>query len=112
MRLSQLPDHRPATEIVPLPDDWDITYSQSAMYPPIRKLSDGRLVVDMWSGAEGSQWGKAWARADHPNLSALPEHAPRAVKALYRADGQLAVLRGDQARVEAAMDAWGKFNEP
>jgi hypothetical protein len=104
-----LPDYMPVTEEVKLPDDWDITYSQSAQFPPIRKLPDGRLIVDMWADGRGGKVGKAWTKADHVNLTKLPPNTPRPVKALYHADVQLALLRGDYLPAERAEQAYESF---
>jgi hypothetical protein len=141
-----LPDYTPVTEEVKLPDDWDITCPQSALFPPIKKMSDGRLLVDAWmswdekffqrleiarrlfgwlapaaryigrvrarniiSGRRLVAFGKVWAREDHPNLRALPNGVPRAVKSLYTADGQLSYIRGDYDRAIKAERAWESY---
>ena len=104
-----LPDYAPVTEEVKLPDDWDITYSQSAQFPPIKKFPDGRLIVDMWADGKGGKVGKAWAKADHVNLTKLPPNTPRSVKSLYTADGQLAYIRGDYDRAIKADQAWESY---
>jgi hypothetical protein len=104
-----LPDYAPVTEEVKLPDDWDITYSQSALFPPIKKFPDGRLIVDMWADGKGGKVGKAWTKADHVNLTKLPPNTPRPVKSLYTADGQLAYIRGDYDRAIKADQAWESY---
>ena len=104
-----LPDYAPVTEEVKLPDDWDITYSQSAQFPPIKKFPDGRLIVDMWADGKGGKVGKAWTKADHVNLTKLPPNTPRPVKSLYTADGQLAYIRGDYDRAIKADQAWESY---
>ena len=104
-----LPDYAPVTEEVKLPDDWDITYSQSAQFPPIKKFPDGRLIVDMWADGKGGKVGKAWTKADHVNLTKLPPNTPRSVKSLYTADGQLAYIRGDYDRAIKADQAWESY---
>jgi hypothetical protein len=105
-----LPDWEPFTEEVenPCPPFSAGPWSQAAQFPPIQKLADGRIVVDWWVGS-GRVVAKAWRRADHPNISLLPWNAPRSVKTMYRADTQLAYLRGDVSAAEKAMDAWEQY---
>jgi hypothetical protein len=83
--------------------------SQEEQYPPIAKMPDGRLIVESYEARnpfDGMMRCFLWRREDHPNLLLLPEHTPRAVKALYRADGQLAYLRGNYGLARQAHDAW------
>ncbi len=131
--MMHLPDWKPITREIIL-DRRAREYSQAALFPPVEKLPDGGLVVNEWNAApvhvwetKPSPWGEeglrvrtfypekthavVWDRADHPNLSALPANAPRAVNALYRADGQLAYLRGDYDLVERAGAAWDRYQE-
>lgn len=109
-----LPEFWPAVEMLEGPaDDFPgfkpQPWSQAAQFPPVQKLNDGRLVVDWWAGS-GVFGIKAWTRADHPNLSLIPNGAPRVVRALYRADVQFAMLRGDYGPVMRAVDAWNDWH--
>jgi hypothetical protein len=141
-----MPSFEPSIETIRLPDGWDWKHPREDLFPPIKKMSDGRLLVDAWMGwderffqrlemalrlfgwfapaaryldhvrartiitnSRRVAFGKVWARADHPNLKALPAGVPRAVKSLYTADGQLAYIRGDYDRAIKAVQAWDDY---
>jgi hypothetical protein len=141
-----MPSFEPSIETIRLPDGWDWEHPREHLFPPIKKMSDGRLLVDAWmgwdekffqrleiarrlfgwlapaaryidrvrarniiSGRRRVAFGKVWAREDHPNLRALPNGAPRAVKSLYTADGQLSYIRGDYDRAIKAEQAWESY---
>lgn len=105
-----LPDYRPATEEIEPPLGFvPAHHPQAAQFPPLQKLDDGRLVVDVWWSIGGIATLKVWEQRDHPNLTQLPANAPRMVKALYQRRGQLAYLRGDYELAVRAMDAWEAF---
>lgn len=87
-------------------------FSSGQVYHPILKIPDGRIVVDVWIGEGQRLFGKAWRKADHPNLANLPADAPRAVKHLYTADGQLAQMRASDyysMPSTKAYEAWGRY---
>lgn len=124
-----LPDFSPETREAHFEDPkWAKPWGGVA--PPLHKLPNGELVVD-WAryrkeapDAEAflkeryPDWqqdpkagfviAKVWRKADHPNMRLLPKNAPRAVKALYRADVQLALLRGSYD-TEPAFEAWAAY---
>jgi len=110
-----MPDYHPITEDVMLDEGRDIRFPYGQQRAHTFKLPDGRTAMDAWHGADGKVWVKAWRRADHPSLSLLPANAPRAVKALYTADGQATLLRfqGDAFNHPAVIagKAWEKYVE-
>jgi hypothetical protein len=103
-----MPKYDPVTEIVVL-DRPARPYSQAALLPPVLKMPDGRLVVDEWARGSAQCCVKVWRRADHANLEVLPANAPRVVKALYRSDGQFALLRGEVTGAIRALNAWSAY---
>ena len=107
-----MPSYKPQTEVVEAPWAGDGTFSSGQLRHPIVKSSDGRLAVDVWVDG-GKTKARVWRKEDHPNLEKLPENAPRKVKALYRADGQLAHLRGTgdywTEPAKLAQDAWDEY---
>lgn len=108
-----LPDFAPETEVVTAPWAGDGVFSYGQTYHPVIKAPDGRLAVDVWVNGTTTM-ARLWRRRDHPNLGKLPWNAPRKVKALYRADGQLAHLRAGDIQSDpawAAMLAWEEYCE-
>lgn len=109
----RLPDYTPETETVEAP--WAVAgFSSGQVFPPVAKAPDGRVVVDIWADGDKTM-ARVWRRADHRNLKALPGNAPRKVRAIYRADGQLAMMRAADYwshPVKHALEAWeGYLNE-
>ena len=104
-----LPEYRPTLTDVKIDG---ITGEFSGVYHPVVKLPCGRVAVDVWVDADGQVWGSAWRREDHSNLKALPDNAPRKVKHLYKAAGQLAQLRSTDYMAQpyfAASKAWEEY---
>lgn len=60
----------------------------TSVFPPLRKLPDGRLIVDQC----GSQVA-VFDNEDHPDLARLPKGTPRLVKAIMRRENRLRYLR-------------------
>jgi len=113
-RTPPMPDFTPPTEVVQAPWAGTGGYSYGMLLHPIVKSPDGRLAVDVWFDPRSeTTMAKVWRRQDHPNLGNLPRNVPRKVKALYRADGQLAFMRheGDVFTSPAwlAMNAWDAY---
>ena len=107
--MEVLPNYAPVTRIVVLAHDRDFKeWPQSAQFPPIEKMADGGLMVDRCHYPDRVE-AKVWDRADHPNARLLPVDAPRAVRHLYSASGQLAYLRGDYEQANRALFAWEKY---
>ena len=106
-----MPDCEPITETIPAPPSFrHEEWGPNSQFPPIQKMPDGRLIVDWWTSKDGMIMCKIWTRADHPNMATLPEDAPRAVRTVYTADIQLAMLRGTNEQALAAMDAWERYS--
>ena len=107
-----MPAYRPITEEVRL-ERPQRPRAQTAQFPPIEKLPDGRLIVNEWPLPYGETRKHCiaivWTRADHPNHAMIPPGAPRVVRALYKTDGQLAFLRGDYDLAIRALDAWDEW---
>ena len=108
-----MPDFHPETETVEAPWAGDGKFSRGQLRHPIVKAPDGRLAVDVFVHPRRGTMADVWRKQDHPNLHKLPPNAPRAVKSLYRADGQLAHLRGTgdywTEISTIAFDAWDDF---
>ena len=111
-----LPGWHPITEEIPAPPSFKLEeWGPGVQFPPIQKMPDGRLIVQWWDTA---QWWKespkimckVWTPGDHPNMAALPDDAPRAVRAAYLASNQLAMLRGNYDSSIAAMEAWQRYS--
>lgn len=113
MAYHPLPDYSPKTEVVEALGAGKGRFSYGQTFHPIVKAPDGRLVVDVWVRPGGKTMVRLWRREDHPNLSVLPVNAPRKVKALYRADGQLAYLRSSEYwtnPLKLAIEAWEEYH--
>ena len=128
-KLMPLPDFTPKTSIVAFEKPAFAKPWGGAM-PPLHKLPNGELVVDWYQHREeppevvtflqrhhpnyvphpkaGLAVATVWRREDHPNKALLPPNAPRTVKALYRADVQLAMLRSAYDTTPA-LDAWESY---
>jgi hypothetical protein len=106
-----MPDYTPVIRIVALPVDMPFKeWPQSSPFPPIEKMEDGGILIDRCHYPDHVR-AKVWDRADHPNAGLLPENAPKIVKHLFTAAGQLALLRGDYEMAIKAMMAWEKYFE-
>ena len=127
-RVSCYDDNIPAGELPLLPDfavflKWeaapaDVTHAGITGFAlKLKKLQDGRLLIDGYRDSDGSIRIKAWRREDSPHLAALKArypHIPKAVLAPYRAENILAVLRATDiwnvwALRNAQDAAWRKY---
>lgn len=132
--MTKLPDFEPVgVETIQSPAWYrPMPMGYGKAFPDITKAPDGRIVVD-WCGYPAmtddalkhvDAWGEGnaaypmpfkvvvWRHSDHPNLALLPQHTPRKVKALYRAEHQLKMLRFREDALAIYLDAvaaWEKF---
>lgn len=94
----------------------DIEIEPSVTYPKMKKLRDGRLMIDGYADGDRIMI-RAWRRGDNPelaNLRALWPHLPRAVLAPFRAENQLRMMRAvDQSGyvlLDEAEQAWAEYH--
>lgn len=85
----------------------------------LKKLSDGRLMIDAKHVEDGSILIRAWKREDsshYATLKAQYPHLPRQVLAPYRAENILAIWRATEAwpiikMMDDQYKAWAKYAE-
>lgn len=93
----------------------DVTFG--GVRPKLKRLRDGRVMVDAYVKDGAEIFIKAWRRADHPDLARLRSiwpNLPRAVAAPYRAENILKLMRATNTTpflelYGAQRSAWEQF---